>query len=192
MTQNDECEEQLYDVVVNHEEQYSIWPVGHDLPNGWRRDGKTGTRSQCLSYVDEVWTDMRPLSLRRHMAEHANDAPVEATEPVDDSPCLVDRLCEGAHPVQAVLRPESSAAELKAAIDRRYVLIRFTGTRGGTELGVRVDLHGSDLTNADFDAGTGQALIVGTLELDFEPVRCRAAIDVRTLSGEGQLERAGG
>jgi MbtH protein len=51
-------------VVLNHEEQYSVWPV--DRPNalGWRDAGKHGTRAECLAYIKEVWTDMRPLSLR--------------------------------------------------------------------------------------------------------------------------------
>lgn len=56
-----------YRAVVNHEEQYSIWPVEKDLPLGWRDTGKTGTKQECLSYIEEVWTDMRPLSLRRQM-----------------------------------------------------------------------------------------------------------------------------
>ncbi|MER5716475.1 MbtH family NRPS accessory protein [Streptomyces sp. NPDC002132] len=54
-------------VVVNHEEQYSIWPLDADIPVGWRAVGKEGTKEECLAYVDEVWTDMRPLSLRLHM-----------------------------------------------------------------------------------------------------------------------------
>lgn len=53
-----------YTVVINHEEQYSIWPVSKVVPAGWRAIGKTGTKPECLSYIDEVWTDMRPLSLR--------------------------------------------------------------------------------------------------------------------------------
>lgn len=53
-----------YLVVVNHEEQYSIWLADHDLPAGWRPAGKSGTKAECLSYIDEVWTDMRPLSIR--------------------------------------------------------------------------------------------------------------------------------
>jgi MbtH protein len=57
-------------VVVNDEEQYSIWPAGRDLPAGWRRDGFTGTEEECLAYIDEVWTDMRPASLRRWMNDH--------------------------------------------------------------------------------------------------------------------------
>ena len=57
-----------YRVVVNHEEQYSIWPAHRDLPNGWSDAGRSGTKAECLAYVAEVWTDMRPLSLRRTMA----------------------------------------------------------------------------------------------------------------------------
>lgn len=54
-------------VVVNDEEQYSIWPDGRDVPAGWREAGFAGTKEECLAHVNEVWTDMRPLSLRRQM-----------------------------------------------------------------------------------------------------------------------------
>jgi MbtH protein len=59
-----------YAVVINDEEQYSIWPEGRDLPPGWHRDGFTGTEEDCLAYIDETWTDMRPASLRRWMRDH--------------------------------------------------------------------------------------------------------------------------
>ncbi|MFJ9862909.1 MbtH family protein [Streptomyces sp. NPDC101165] len=58
-----------YTVVVNDEEQYSIWPVGRELPDGWREVGVTGAKQECLAHVEEVWTDMRPLSLRNAMTE---------------------------------------------------------------------------------------------------------------------------
>ncbi|MEU2874995.1 MbtH family NRPS accessory protein [Streptomyces sp. NPDC007070] len=64
-----EAVEELYRVVVNDEEQYSIWPVSRELPAGWRDAGRQGTRQECLAHIDEVWTDMRPLSLRQRMAE---------------------------------------------------------------------------------------------------------------------------
>jgi MbtH protein len=54
-----------YRVVVNHEEQYSIWPVDRELPLGWNEVGKQGSKDECLAYIAEVWTDMRPLSLRQ-------------------------------------------------------------------------------------------------------------------------------
>ncbi|MBN6039851.1 MbtH family NRPS accessory protein [Amycolatopsis sp. 195334CR] len=53
-----------YRVVVNHEEQYSIWPENRENPAGWRDAGKAGNKDECLAFVSEVWTDMRPLSLR--------------------------------------------------------------------------------------------------------------------------------
>lgn len=53
-----------FQVVVNHEEQYSIWPDGMELPIGWSAVGMSGTKEACLAYIEEVWTDMRPLSLR--------------------------------------------------------------------------------------------------------------------------------
>ena len=54
-----------YKVVVNSEEQYSIWPVERENPPGWREAGKSGSKTECLAYIKEVWTDMRPLSIRR-------------------------------------------------------------------------------------------------------------------------------
>ncbi|HWN09129.1 MAG TPA: MbtH family NRPS accessory protein [Pyrinomonadaceae bacterium] len=59
----------LYNVVTNSELQYSIWLVGRELPSGWKSAGKTGTKQECLKYINEVWTDMRPLSLRNKMKE---------------------------------------------------------------------------------------------------------------------------
>jgi MbtH protein len=58
-----------YKVVVNHEEQYSIWPTEKFNPLGWTDAGKNGTKTECLAYIKEVWTDMRPLSLRKKMEE---------------------------------------------------------------------------------------------------------------------------
>jgi len=59
----------IYTVVMNHEEQHSIWPADRELPLGWSAVGKTGLKAECLAYIEEVWTDMRPRSLRERMAE---------------------------------------------------------------------------------------------------------------------------
>jgi len=59
----------IYKVVVNHEEQYSIWPADRENALGWNDAGKSGTKAECLAYIEEVWTDMRPLSLRKKMEE---------------------------------------------------------------------------------------------------------------------------
>jgi MbtH protein len=56
-------------VVINGEEQYSLWPMGKALPAGWKASGFSGTKQECLAHVDSVWADMRPLSLRKQMAE---------------------------------------------------------------------------------------------------------------------------
>lgn len=57
----------FYKVVVNHEEQYSIWPADQENPLGWKDAGKCGTKEECLSFIKEKWVDMRPLSLRQKM-----------------------------------------------------------------------------------------------------------------------------
>lgn len=54
-------------VVVNAEEQYSIWPEYKEIPLGWQQAGKQGSKQECLAYIESVWTDMRPLSLRQAM-----------------------------------------------------------------------------------------------------------------------------
>jgi MbtH protein len=67
---NDEREDAtIYKVVMNHEEQYSIWPAHRQNPDGWNDAGKSGTKAECLAYIKEVWPDMRPRSLREKMQE---------------------------------------------------------------------------------------------------------------------------
>ena len=74
MNRDEQEDTTIYKVVVNHEEQYSIWPVDRENPLGWRDAGKQGPKAECLDYIQEVWTDMRPLSLRKKMEEDARRA----------------------------------------------------------------------------------------------------------------------
>ncbi|HEY8026856.1 MAG TPA: MbtH family protein [Burkholderiaceae bacterium] len=60
-----------YKVVVNHEQQYSIWPKDRENALGWSDEGKSGTKRECLDHINVVWTDMRPLSLQKQMQEAA-------------------------------------------------------------------------------------------------------------------------
>ncbi|PHN27904.1 MbtH family protein [Pseudomonas sp. ICMP 561] len=60
-------EDALYKVLINQQEQYSLWPDYKAVPAGWREAGKQGSKADCLAYVEQVWTDMRPLSLRQKM-----------------------------------------------------------------------------------------------------------------------------
>jgi MbtH protein len=68
-------DERIYSVVVNSEDQYSIWFADRELPNGWRAAGMTGKKRECLEHIEKIWTDMRPKSLRTWMdARGANGA----------------------------------------------------------------------------------------------------------------------
>ena len=183
----------IYKVVINHEEQYSIWPNDRENPLGWNDVGRSGPKDECLAYIKEVWTDMRPLSLRKQMEEAARRRaeepppapPKAASKPEGDD--LVKRLSEGDHPVEASLRPVRSAQAFKERIDLGYVHIKFTGTRGGTDLGVRLDPSALDLSQANFDAPSGKVHLEGGLTLNYVKVRCVADIDLQTLSGTGHL-----
>jgi hypothetical protein len=100
---------------------------------------------------------------------------------------LVQRLTEGDHPV-TVGGPQPSLEEFQKRVqDMGYVFIKFAETRGGTDIGVRVDKNATDLSRADFERGTGAAHVEGTLTLDYVKVRCVADIELETLHGTGHL-----
>ena len=191
----------IYEVVVNHEEQYSIWPqYKGDPPLGWKKAGKNGPKAECLSYIKEVWTDMRPLSLRKHMEEMERRRPeLEKEEarrieearkkPKDPRDDLVAFLSEGDHPVEVGLRPERTVKIFKEAIDRGYVHVKFTDTRGGTELGMKLDAGASDFRTADFEHATGSVHLEGDLTLNYVRVRCVSDLELGTLAGRGRLKR---
>jgi hypothetical protein len=101
---------------------------------------------------------------------------------------LVQKLSEGNHSVEASLRPNKTVTAFKESIDRGYVHLRFTNTKGGTELGIRLDTEASNWQDADFKSETGKVHLVGNLTLNYEKVRCIADIDLKTLEGKGHLE----
>ena len=147
----------IYKVVLNHEEQYSIWPSDRENPLGWNDAGKTGLKAECLSYIKEVWTDMRPLSLRKKMEEDAlrreqlgEQEPGEPPSAASEGDDLVTRLSNGEHPVEMSLRPEKSLQGFKERLDMKHVHIKFTSTRGGTELGVRLDDNALEFQSGRF------------------------------------------
>jgi uncharacterized protein YbdZ (MbtH family) len=200
MIREEEEDTTIYDVVMNHEEQYSIWPSHREMPRGWKAVGKQGRKPECLAHIKEVWTDMRPLSLRKKMAEmEARRPELEAEEarriaeaerrPKDARDDLVGFLATGAHPVEAGLRPDKSVKRLQEAIERGFVHIKFTDTRGGTELGFELDRKASDLSRADFERNTGRIHVEGNLTLNYQKVRCVADLNLETLAGEGHLNR---
>ena len=99
---------------------------------------------------------------------------------------LVQKLTTGDHPI-AVPKYRTSA-DLKAAIDRGQVLVKFTDTCGGTELGVKLDPNLSDWANADFVGATGTIRLVGDLTLNYVRVKCMTTLDLSRLNGQGHLE----
>lgn len=186
-----------YKVVVNHEEQYSIWPAYREPPLGWREVGPSGLKQECLAYIETVWTDMRPLSLRQQMEQAAaQPAPSPQEEPAPRAhaataprtrDALVQRLCRGDHPVEFRSASGPAVQALQESIDRGYVHMTFTNTQGGTTLGVRLDRDRSNITQADFAHQSGTVHLEGTLTLNYVPVWCIADLDLPTLQGYGHL-----
>jgi hypothetical protein len=104
---------------------------------------------------------------------------------------LVKRLSEGSHAIEISCRPERTVKSFKEQVDRNYVLVKFTETRGGTELGVPIDKARSDFSQADFEEGTGKVRVAGEITLNYVPVRVVADIDLPEMKGKGHLEIVG-
>ena len=100
---------------------------------------------------------------------------------------LVQRLSEGKHEV-VIGHRDQSYEEIKQRIEDGYIHIKFTQTRGGTELGINVDLNNTNLKELDFNKGEGLLHIEGTTNLNYNAVRCIADIDLATRKGEGCLQ----
>lgn len=166
-------------VVVNHEQQYSIWPTS-EPPAGWQIVGEQGTRDECLERIEALWTDMRPLSLREFMSAAV---PVEDQVPEPDrGPDLVTRLTRE-QDVELELFAPASLELLRERLELGVVHVRFPETRGGTLLAVELDAA----TRAQAKAldPTRPLELDGTLALDFVDVRCRARIALDDLHGGG-------
>lgn len=179
--------ESRYVVVINHEDQYSIWPEGREMPLGWHATGMAGTKPECLAHIDEVWTDMRPRSLREQMAK-AGSAPAAAPIPLPEGPTVVEQLSHGDHPVEIVGLGDDPLRRLRERIELGHVMVNFAETRGGTQLGIRFDPKGLDLAGCNLDAGTGKLGLRGEITLDGTRVRIHADIDVSRMAGRGRLE----
>ncbi len=100
---------------------------------------------------------------------------------------LVERLSQGDHKVTYRPRRDDARSELREAIDRNYVHVLFTETRGGTELGFQLDRERSDLSSANWETGEGTVHLEGDLKLDGVPVRCVADLDLASVEGTGRL-----
>lgn len=187
-----EANQEIYTVVINDEEQYSIWLTSKRVPDGWKEVGVKGSKELCLTHIKEVWKDMRPLSLRKKMAER--EALFEKEKKtLLESPTVepqisktVHFLSQGNHPV-TTLPVNKTTQELKEAIDRKMVHFSFTDTVGGTCLCLPLDMQKTSLAQANFAENTGSVHLEGVLVLDFIHVRCQVDIELETLSGNGKL-----
>ena len=186
----------VYNVVVNHEEQYSIWPDRREIPTGWRGAGVSGPKAECLSYIDKVWTDMRPLSLRKAMEEQASapTAPeVSNTELSNNGhhsviESLPVRLSKKLEPIELILRPEKSKERLVKQIKTGCVHVRFTGTRGGTDLPITIEPAAAERLINQIADGAERLQLQGELILDYVPARCTADVDLASFTGTGKLD----
>jgi uncharacterized protein YbdZ (MbtH family) len=192
MQNNNTQDNAVYNVVINHEEQYSIWPEHREIPPGWSSVGVSGPKTECLGYIDTVWTDMRPLSLRKLMDQQKSST---AEMPIEEdhgqrkiTESLPVRLSRELQPVELVLRPECTTDRLVSQIKTGCLHIRFTGTRGGTDLAVEIEPAAVELMVAQVTGGENTLRISGELTLDYVPVRCIADIDTTTFAGTGKLE----
>src|SRR5262249_40807876 len=152
-----------YKVVINGEEQYSLWPAERGNPLGWNDAGKEGSKAECLDYIKSVWTDMRPLSLRKRMEELAGN-PLKyelKTESEDEPLSLVERLSSGTHSAQLVLRTERTLTALKQCLECGYVHIKFSGSMGDTELGMQIDTNACNLSELERGIGQGNIHLEG-------------------------------
>lgn len=170
-------EDQDWNVVVNDEEQYSIWPCERELPPGWREAGFRGLRTACLEWIEREWTDMRPRSLRERMAADAAKPPETPQEPARPAgPSLVDRLC--AQEQSAYL--ELYGGTLAIRLEQGLVHVCLPDTRGGTTLGVSLVNH----------QVTGESIqFLGTLSLDFVTLRCHGQFDLSSNKGQMDFNR---
>ena|SRR6185369_1438771 len=102
---------------------------------------------------------------------------------------LVEKLAQGDHKVEVSIRPDRTPAALKHCLDQGYFHLKFTGTRGGTDLYVPLEPENTDMSRSDFQNGVGSLRLSGRLTLDYIPVRCIADIDLATMAGHGHLEK---
>eukprot|EP01130_Rhizamoeba_saxonica_P005440 TRINITY_DN2178_c0_g1_i4.p1 TRINITY_DN2178_c0_g1~~TRINITY_DN2178_c0_g1_i4.p1 ORF type:complete len:171 (-),score=56.85 TRINITY_DN2178_c0_g1_i4:65-577(-) len=143
-----------YKVVVNHEMQYSIWPTWKLDPPGWSDEGTVGNKDECLDHIGQIWTDMRPLSLQKFMDDHGIDPNRKIEIPDLGEDDGVDHFHKAQPPnelVQLLLEPQPvqiirylnddktpNNDKLLRAAELGYVLVKFTNTTGGTEIGANL------------------------------------------------------
>lgn len=182
-------EDTQYTVVINGEEQYSIWPSYKKIPLGWREAGYSGDKNHCLEFIKEAWKDMRPLTLRKKMEERQQlweekKNAILQFPGIDDlhpQSETVKYLTNGTHPIscKGIYQTQQN---LNKALSEQHLHIVFTDTKGQTCLSLRLDQQPS------LNGEKGCVEFLGTLMLDFVQLRCSGTICLESLEGVGKLE----
>lgn len=175
MEANSEAMEK-YSVVINQEEQYSIWPSDLDIPPGWQEIGVSGSKDECLDHIEKVWVDMRPLSLRKFYEELANqnlDAH-ETTEEENSVPLLKDLLLANEQAFQIVA---ADIDQLKKQWQEKYVYINLYQTVGETEVCVILAAPPS------VEHSEEKLMLCGSVDIDDDEYTVNLNIDLKKLSG---------
>jgi MbtH protein len=175
---------EVFYVVVNHEEQYSIWP-SPEPPAGWSVVGAPGSRDACLERIETLWTDMRPRSLRELMAAAPEPEPEPSAEP-EPGPDLVTRLCRDQEVELELFGPASNEL-LRERLEQGVIHLRFPATRGETLLAIELDPATRELA-AKLDE-LDELELCGSLQLDFVDLECRARVEPSSGRGRAALSR---
>ncbi len=173
-----------YLVVTNDEEQYSIWPCLKSVPAGWNFEGYSGPKQECLSYIESVWKDMRPLSLRKKMREReqlfdqlikeAEKKPAKKLGPSS----LVQFLTKQMHNF-TLHANEKNEANFRSALKQGLFHIIIQNKEHEICLRVDFEIVRKDELDNDFK----QISFKGLLEVDFVPLLCIGTIDQDTKKG---------
>lgn len=186
----------IYSVVINAEEQYSIWPTFKKcVPPGWKEVGIKGSESLCLNQIEKLWTDMRPLSLRKKVQERQKNWEKQKESLINAPPQkpksfqsqTVAFLTKGQHPINCQNLYKSCEA-LKESIKNGHIHLTFTDTKGQTCLSLALDTQKTMSTQKNLEKDTEEVSIEGNLVLDFSHIRCLAKIRLPSMQGAGTLK----
>lgn len=171
-----------YNVVVNAEEQYSIWPKYQKIPNGWHSIDFVGSKNECLDYIGVIWKDIRPLSLRKRLSQNLryDEAGVnsEKIKYETQHTSLVDLLLSKQHDI---VLPVESKDKLFEEVNSGYLNVIVLDTKGRTELNITIaknscPVEGSLTAQKDLS-------LCGNIELDYQKLKFDINLDLVHLKG---------
>lgn len=174
--------EEQYNVVVNSEEQYSIWPEKKSLPAGWNFVGFKGSKENCLDHIQVIWTDMRPLSLRKSLEKIGSEK--LKTVPTAKKGNLVEALCQDQHIVlfdSDIL----SFKDLEERLGEKFLYLYFPNTKGGTSIGMGVDHYSFEKSGKN----TNQVHILGHFSLDYTNIRCSISVEMGSMKALASMKK---